>query len=173
MRAEFLQKSEKSITLSAQYMKLMSQSPSTDTVPQRSASAPTQTDIAEIPSFSQFLGPNRTGVVTGMNLSHDLKTHPPRERWRRPVGLGWSVFATQGNRAITQEQRGEKEMVICYEIQTGSELWTHADNIIFHSPHGGGPRATPTIADGRVYTVGATGQLNCLELQALRWWLAN
>ena len=152
------------------------ESPSTtDMVPQRLASTSTLPDIAEIASFSQFLGPNRTGVVTGTNLSHDLKAHPPRERWRHPVGLGWSAFATQANQAITQERRGKKEMVVCYEIQTGSELWNHTDNIAFRSgTAGGGPRATPTIVDGRVYAVGAAGRLNCLELATgKRLWAVN
>lgn len=152
------------------------ESPSTtDRPPRRPASASTQPDTAEIPSFPQFLGPNRTGVIVGTNLSHDMKTHPPREQWRHTVGLGWSGFATQANRAITQEQRGEKEMVVCYEIQTGSELWVHADDIAFRSrASGDGPRATPTIVDGRVYTVGATGQFNCLELATgKRLWAVN
>ncbi|OHB66221.1 MAG: hypothetical protein A2Y76_15450 [Planctomycetes bacterium RBG_13_60_9] len=139
--------------------------PTTDKAPQRPASASVYPRRVEIPSFPQFLGPNRTGVITGTNLSHDLQAHPPRERWRHPVGRGWSAFATQANRAITQEQRGDREMVVCYEIETGSEVWTHADNTTFrHSASGDGPRATPTIVGERVYTVGATGRLNCLEL---------
>jgi outer membrane protein assembly factor BamB len=137
----------------------------TDRGPQPPASVSTPLPTVEIPSFPQFLGPNRTGVVTSAHLSHDLNGHPPRERWRHPVGRGWSAFATHANRAVTQEQRGEKELVVCYEIETGSEVWTHGDNITFrHSASGDGPRATPTIVGERVYTVGATGQLNCLDL---------
>jgi len=148
--------------------------PTTDVATQGAAFDAAQTDIAEVPSFPQFLGPSRTGVVTGMNLSHDLKTHPPRERWRCRIGQGWGVFATQANRAVTQERRGKKEMVICYDILTGRRLWTHADNVTFHNAFGDGPRATPTIADGRVYTVGAAGQLNCLELATgKRVWTVN
>lgn len=143
--------------------------------PQQPASGSTQPDTAEIPSFPQFLGPNRNGVVTGMNLSHDMKTNPPRELWRHPVGLGWSGFATQANRAITQEQRGKKEMVVCYDIRIGSELWVHSDATVFRSgASGNGPRATPTIFEGRVYSLGATGQLNCLELATgKRLWAVN
>ncbi len=131
----------------------------------KSTSKSIQLDTADIPAFPQFLGPKRNGVVTGMNLSKDMKTHPPQERWRHIIGLGWSGFATQANRAVTQEQRGKREMIVCYELLTGDELWNHSDNTLFHSiPSGDGPRATPTIVNRRVYSVGATGQLNCLEL---------
>lgn len=114
--------------------------------------------------YPQFLGPNRTGVVTDKNLSADWNESPPREVWRKPVGAGWSAFAVVGDFAVTQEQRGSQECVVCYRVSDGKELWVHGDAARFTSELGGlGPRATPTIADGRVYTVGATGILNCLD----------
>lgn len=154
------------------------ESPSaTDMVPWRLASTSSQPDIADIPSFPQFLGPNRNGVITDTNLSNDLDTYPPREKWRNKIGLGWGGFATQANRAITQEQRGKKEMVVCYDIHTGHTLWVHTDDddIDYHNRGtGDGPRATPTIVDGCVYTVGVTGNLNCLELSSgKRLWSVN
>ena len=65
---------------------------------------------------------------------------------------------------MTQEQRGEEEIVACYDLLTGEIEWQHADTARFNATIGGeGPRATPTIAGGRVYAMGATGVLNCLE----------
>jgi outer membrane protein assembly factor BamB len=72
-----------------------------------------------------------------------------------------------GNRAITQEQRGTEECVTCYDIVTGKLLWSHADDTRFDEAMGGiGPRATPTVdvANGTVFTLGALGLLNCLDL---------
>ena len=69
---------------------------------------------------------------------------------------------------MTQEQRGDQELVVCYELRTGKVAWTHADAVRW-DPRGSGalggvgPRATPTIHDGRVFTQGATGILNCLD----------
>jgi outer membrane protein assembly factor BamB len=69
-----------------------------------------------------------------------------------------------GDYAFTQEQRGDRECVACYRVADGAEAWVHADPARFDSGLGGpGPRATPTVAEGRVYAVGATGLLNCLD----------
>lgn len=113
--------------------------------------------------FPQFLGPARNNAVRGAGLSRDW-SHPPRQLWRQPIGLGWSSFAIVGRYAVTQEQRGEKELTICYEAQTGNARWEHANDAHFSEWQGGdGPRATPTIANGRVYVMGATGILDCLD----------
>jgi outer membrane protein assembly factor BamB len=123
-------------------------------------------DLTKISSddYPQFLGPQRLGVVPHGRLARDWKTHPPREIWRHEIGLGWSSFAIVGNYAITQEQRGPLECVVCYRVSDGEMVWIHTDSTRFDSKMGGhGPRATPTIAEGKVYTLGATGVLNCLE----------
>jgi outer membrane protein assembly factor BamB len=113
---------------------------------------------------AQFLGPKRNGEVK-TSASLDWSEHPPEEMWRRPIGLGWSGFAVTGNRAVTQEQRGEEEWVSCYDLATGELLWKHLDTARFDKKMAGtGPRSTPTVAGGKVWTMGATGILNCLDL---------
>jgi outer membrane protein assembly factor BamB len=114
--------------------------------------------------YSQYLGPDRSAVVMGDHLSADWAATPPREVWRKEVGAGWSAFAIVGDYAITQEQRGTNECVVCYRLADGHTEWVHSDESRFESSMGGiGPRATPTIAEGRVYTVGGKGLLNCLD----------
>ncbi len=115
--------------------------------------------------YPQFLGPHRNGTVQGIKLARDWSERPPQLLWRQPIGAGWSAFAVAGNSAITQEQRGEYEMVVCYDLKSGRERWSHSDHDRYEAtPAGVGPRATPTIVEDRVYTLGATGILNCLDL---------
>ena len=117
-------------------------------------------------AYPQFLGPHRNGVVTNIQLNLDWETHPPQLVWRRPVGAGWSGFAVVGNVAITQEQEDDWEKVVCYDLHTGEVIWSHRDQARYNAaPAGLGPRATPTIFGNRVYTVGSTGILNCLDFE--------
>lgn len=131
-------------------------------IPEAEAAQPTLTDVPDVP---QFLGMNRDGILTDVGLSHDWQKQPPRELWRVSVGEGWGAFCVVGGRAITQEQRDQEEWVTAYDLGTGKVLWHHADRTRFSEWQGGdGPRATPTHDAGKVYTLGATGILNCLDV---------
>ena len=112
-----------------------------------------------------YLGADRTGTFTGFTLETDWEKYPPQELWRIKMGLGWSGFAVKGRYAVTQEQRDVLEMVTCYNFETGEPMWAHRNNARFSEGMGGdGPRATPQIDGDRVYALGATGILDCLEL---------
>lgn len=123
-------------------------------------------------SFLSYSGQDRHAHLTGRALSDDWAT-PPAELWRISVGKGWSGFVGTNEYVFTQELRGETECVVCYSLETGSEVWLHTDDAAFVSVlAGNGPRATPSLvmttdADGnsqtRIVTVGATGLVNCLN----------
>jgi outer membrane protein assembly factor BamB len=116
--------------------------------------------------YPAFLGAKRNGSATGVRLSDDWGARPPRLVWRRPIGAGWSGFAVARGLAVTQEQRGDREMVVAYSLTDGKPRWSHGDAAHYQSTIAGeGPRATPAISGGRVFTLGSTGLLNCLDLE--------
>jgi outer membrane protein assembly factor BamB len=139
-----------------------------EALPKLSYQPPTTTDVDLTRTTSddspQFLGANRLGTFERVAFGRDWTAHPPKELWRQPIGAGWSSFAVVGHFGVTQEQRGEDELITCYDINNGKLEWAQATPVRFSAVIAGiGPRATPTIHEGKVYAMGAVGNVYCLD----------
>lgn len=125
----------------------------------------TAANVSNAPiKWAGFRGSNRDGVVRQVQIQTNWQEQAPNLLWKKPVGPGWSSFAVSGDVFYTQEQRGEDEVIACYDLRTGQNLWMHRDAERFwESNAGAGPRGTPTLVDDRVYAFGGTGMVNVLN----------
>jgi outer membrane protein assembly factor BamB len=114
--------------------------------------------------FPQFLGPRRSAAVEHVKLARNWTDRPPQLVWRHEIGAGWPAFSIVNGHAVTMEQRGDLEMVTCYDLKTGKLEWAHSSAARYEKLEAGvGPRSTPTIDQGMVYALGALGHLMCID----------
>ncbi len=112
-----------------------------------------------------FRGPARNGEIANLRIGTDWKQSPPKLVWKKKVGPAWSSMIIVDGKLFTQEQHDKDEALICCNATTGDQLWEHEDKAtqFWDGQAGSGPRATPTFVDGKLYTFGGTGILNCLD----------
>src|SRR5215204_6116009 len=113
--------------------------------------------------WTNFRGPRRDGKYDEASVSTNWPVNGLPVVWKQPVGVGHSSFVIADGKAYTIEQRRSQEVVAAYDINNGRELWTQKWNAEFSDSTGDGPRATPTWDQGRIYALGGTGELRCLD----------
>jgi outer membrane protein assembly factor BamB len=113
-----------------------------------------------------LLGPNRDGTSPETGLLASWPAGGPRLVWEREVGEGYSGPAVAGNSLVLFHRVGGDEVVECLDSATGKGRWKFAYASTYGDQFGkgDGPRATPLIADGNVWTLGAGGVLSCVGL---------
>ncbi len=135
------------------------------------AATPVAPDRRPETLWPAYRGPQRDG-----RYPHGIRTDWPADGlpllWQQPIGGGYASFVAADDRLFTIEQRRNREVVTAYDAETGRELWAHGWEAFFQETMGGdGPRATPTWDDGRLFALGATGELRSLRAATgeLRW----
>ena len=113
--------------------------------------------------WTTFRGPKRDGNYEATPVLTSWPSGGLSPIWKQPIGLGFASFAIADGRAFTIEQRRSQEVVAAYDIGTGRELWKQAWDAEYNDSTGDGPRSTPTWDQGRIYALGATGELRCID----------
>lgn len=132
------------------------------------------TAVATAGDWPQWLGPERNGLSGETVVPW---TDPPNVAWRRPAGSGFSSPVVADGRVFlhTVVPDSEEEQIVAIDVQTGKEVWqTSYVRAPYNSDLGVGPRATPIVADGRLYTIGITGIVSCHDAATgERRWQSN
>lgn len=122
--------------------------------------------------WPQWRGPNRDGAWTDTGTLTAFPAAGLAIQWHAPVGSGHSSPVVAQGRVYVVDSELEQprawERIHCFDEQTGKPLWTYRYDVpypdwAFTPDHLAGPNATPLVRDGRLYAVGATGQLSCLD----------
>jgi outer membrane protein assembly factor BamB len=113
--------------------------------------------------WPQLLGPHRDGSYTGP--SDALSLRQARLLWKKDVGQGFSSPVVKDSKLILFHRLDDRETIECLDAKTGKRLWTLQYAASYRDDFGfdEGPRGTPTIDDGRVYTFGAEGVLQAVD----------
>src|SRR5213595_3777115 len=122
--------------------------------------------------WPQWRGTKRDGVWNETGILKSFPAEGLKVRWRVPVGPGWSSPVVVRGRVYLTDMRLEKpkacERIQCFKESTGKLLWSYASELVypewaFIPGHGGGPAATPIVEDGKIYSLGRSGQVDCLD----------
>lgn len=136
---------------------------------------------ARADDWPQWLGPQRDGIWRETGIVDKFPADGPKVRWRTPIAGGYAGPAVAGGRVYVMDRilaKGAEnpadpfnlkqaipgqERVLCLNEADGKIVWTHAYDCPYRFSFAYGPRTTPVIADGKVYTLGAEGNLLCLD----------
>jgi outer membrane protein assembly factor BamB len=136
--------------------------------------------LARADDWPQWLGPKRDGVWREGGLLQTFPKDGLKVRWRAPVAAGYAGPAVAGGRVYLMDRVAAPEAkrpsdpfqrvtlpgverVLCFNEANGNLLWKHEYDCPYTVSYASGPRTTPAVDGGRVYTLGAEGDLTCLD----------
>jgi outer membrane protein assembly factor BamB len=116
--------------------------------------------------WPQWRGPNRDGISQETGLLQKWPAAGPPLAWKGTgAGIGFSSFAIAAGRLYTQGGRGQSEYVLAYDAASGKRLWESPLGAFYSNYQGDGARGTPTVDGSRLYALGASGDLACIDAQ--------
>lgn len=117
--------------------------------------------------WPQWGGANQDFTADSKGLATTWPQDGPPKIWTRDLGEGYSAILVGGTSLYTMAHEGEEEIAICLDARTGQTIWEHRYPGQVHKDHttqfGNGPRGTPLLSQGRLYTIGVSGRMHCLD----------
>jgi outer membrane protein assembly factor BamB len=129
--------------------------------------------------WPQWLGPTRDGVWRETGILEKFPKGGPKVLWRTPIGQGYTGPAVAGGRVYVMDRQGDKlkpgaespgkdglkstERVLCLDAKTGKVIWKDEYDATYKVYYPSGPRTTPAVYKGKVYTLGTMGDLRCYD----------
>lgn len=125
--------------------------------------------------WPQWRGPNRDGRSAETGLLGQWPADGPPLEWKASgAGTGYSSMSTSGSRLYTMGAREGTEYIMAFDRANGKKLWEVPNGERFSNDRGDGPRGTPTIEGNRLYALGGSGDLSCLDAATgARVWSVN
>ena len=115
-------------------------------------------------NWPQWRGPNRDGISKETGLLKQWPAEGPPLVWKaNGAGRGYSSFSIANGKLYTMGLRGDREVVVAFDVATGKEAWATPHGSAFRNDRGDGPRGTPTIDGDRIYALGGNGDLSALD----------
>jgi outer membrane protein assembly factor BamB len=137
--------------------------------------------VAFADDWPQWMGPKRDNVWREDGILEKFPQGGPKVVWRTPIAAGYAGPAVAGDRVYvmdrvlakgaanpedpfdTKQKIASTERVLCLDAKTGKEVWKHTYDCPYQISYPSGPRCTPLVHGGKVYTLGAMGNLICFE----------
>jgi len=121
--------------------------------------------------WPQWRGPNRDGISSETGWLGNWPAAGPKILWKKEIGRGFATISvsngrayTMGNTAKSKSDANQKDVVFCFDADTGREIWNYPyECSLLPRNHEGGPCATPTVSGQRVYTFSKQGHVHCLD----------
>lgn len=128
------------------------------------------TGISVTQDWPCWRGPTSQGLARGTRLPDPWPAGDLKPLWQTPLGTGWSSPAVVANKVVLSDRQNNTERVIVLDADTGQEVWVRTHPVDFDPHpvgrrHGSGPKASPLVHDGKVYSLGIAGWLECLDLK--------
>ena len=116
--------------------------------------------------WSQWRGDFRDGVWRETGIITEFQPKDVRPKWSQSIGTGYSSPTVSNGLVFLMDydEAGSTESIRCWNADTGEPAWQHTYETDYQISYAAGPRSAVTVHEELAYSMGAMGQLKCLQV---------